>query len=413
MVRSIFHKFIVFLALFLTLAQNFFAQTNVTFSIQAHADDWQLFMSSNLIEDIKDQSNKVVFITFTAGDAGRGADKPNASGMPYYLARETGSVYSCKFAADLRDLHPDDIPKVESGIIAYKNADSVLVQHPIARYYYKNTVNYFLRLPDGDRHGMGFKMTNEVSLKKLKEGDISSITAIDNSTTYKNWEDLVRTVKQIILLEQEDDEQIWINCASVNNRYNPNDHSDHRHASLAVREAVKDMNWVGIASWMNYASRKRRSNLSDKQHESAAAVFAIYNWGLFEHRYYGNFDYQHQWWLSRDYYKITPPTGFFTPKKVLPKDSTMETAVPMIVTYNNPVQIGNKIQISAEMVEKGQLEVVLIDINGQIMKSKKFQVKEGSNNINLSTDDFVAGIYVIRLNLNNKYTQSKKIVLVN
>jgi hypothetical protein len=38
----------------------------VSFYVQAHEDDWQLFMSKNAIEDIG--YAKVVFITLTAGD---------------------------------------------------------------------------------------------------------------------------------------------------------------------------------------------------------------------------------------------------------------------------------------------------------------------------------------------------------
>jgi LmbE family N-acetylglucosaminyl deacetylase len=410
MSNSIQHKFFIFL--FLIPHQYLFCQTNVTFSIQAHADDWQLFMSSNIIDDASDHNNKVVFITFTAGDAGHGADKFSGSDIPYYLAREIGSVYSSKFIADVGDLHPDNIPQADKMTFSYKKEDSSLVQHTIARYYYKNSINYFLRLPDGNRHGTGFKKTNDVSLQKMREGSLEKMKAIDGSTTYENWDDLVKTIRQIILFERGDDEQVWVNCASVDTRYNPNNHSDHRHASLAVREAVGSMNWIGIASWMSYASRKKRANLNDRQHENAAAVFAIYNWGLLEHRYYSNFNQGHQWWLSRDYFKITPPTGFFSDKKVI-SDSSATIAVPMIVTYSNPVRLGDKIDLSTEMVEKGQVEVELINLNGQILKSKKLTVREGTNNFSIPTDKLIAGMYVIRLNLNNKYIQSKKVVLID
>ena len=405
------NQLIVFL--FFVLHQSLFGQSDVTFSIQAHADDWQLFMSSNLIDDASDPDNKVVFITFTAGDDGHANHGFNGSEIPYYLARERGSVYSSKFIADLRNLKPEDIPKPKKAVVSYKKEDSSLVKHCITKYIYKNTVNYFLRLPDGNRHGSGYKTTDEQSLQKLKEGDISKISAIDNSATYENWDDLVKTVRQIILSEQDDDEQIWINCASINTRYNPNDHSDHRHASLAAREAVADMDWVGIASWMNYASRKKRANLNNRQHQNAAAVFAVYNWALLENRYYGSFDHNHQWWLLRDYYKITPPTGFFTDRKTLPQDSLLLIPTPMITAYTNPVRVGEKIEFSTEVVEKGHLEVELIDMNGATAKTKKLQVKEGPNNFNLPTDNLVEGVYVVRLDLNHKYVQSKKVVLVN
>ena len=164
---------------------------------------------------------------------------------------------------------------------------------------------------------------------------------------------------------------------------------------------------------MNYASRKKRANLNNRQHQNAAAVFAVYNWALLENRYYGSFDHNHQWWLLRDYYKITPPTGFFTDRKTLPQDSLLLIPTPMITAYTNPVRVGEKIEFSTEVVEKGHLEVELIDMNGATAKTKKLQVKEGPNNFNLPTDNLVEGVYVVRLDLNHKYVQSKKVVLVN
>ena len=76
------------------------AQT-VHFSIQAHADDWQLFMSSRIISDMTVANTKMVFITLTGGDGSAGAGSYGTSGTPFYLSRENGSVYSSKFAADL------------------------------------------------------------------------------------------------------------------------------------------------------------------------------------------------------------------------------------------------------------------------------------------------------------------------
>src|ERR1700761_6389037 len=65
----------------------------------AHQDDWQLFMSANAWKDVVESKFHTVFITITAGDAGNGT---GGSGMiPYYQARENGSVLSAKFMADV------------------------------------------------------------------------------------------------------------------------------------------------------------------------------------------------------------------------------------------------------------------------------------------------------------------------
>src|SRR4051812_19460524 len=103
--------------------------TKVSFSIQAHQDDWQLFWSSRVITDMSVSGTKMVFITITAGDASSGTAAYGGGG-PFYLSRETGSVYSSKFAADLTTgTAPTDLPV----------ATTVTVNsHTITKYVYKN-----------------------------------------------------------------------------------------------------------------------------------------------------------------------------------------------------------------------------------------------------------------------------------
>ncbi|MBK8494112.1 MAG: hypothetical protein IPL50_03190 [Chitinophagaceae bacterium] len=78
-----------------------------------------------------------------------------------YLAREKGAIYSSKFAADLTTgTAPTDLP---APTIATINS------HNITKYVYKNTVNYFSRMPDGNLNGSGFN-NNYLSLQKLIAG---------------------------------------------------------------------------------------------------------------------------------------------------------------------------------------------------------------------------------------------------
>lgn len=236
--------------LLLATSEFVYCQQEVSFSIQAHQDDWQLFMASNITNDISSGA-KIVFITFTAGDAGIGN---GGSGLiPYYKARENGSVYSSKFAQDIFFSHPQPLP-IQSNLaqISYINSSNSTISHNIAKYIYKNCVNYFLRLPDGNSNGSGFSLTGSKSLQKLKQNQISSISSIDGLTTYNGWNDLTLTIKQIILNESGSDNQVWINAPSISTNsfslnYNPNDHSDHKYSSIAARDAVSNLSWVGIA----------------------------------------------------------------------------------------------------------------------------------------------------------------------
>src|SRR3982751_4652743 len=120
------------------------SQTQVSYSVQAHDDDWQLFMSSKIMSDLT-AGGRVVFITTTAGDGGNGAGS-GPSTIPYYLARERGSIYASKYASDLAGGNISDTPTA---------ARVTISGHSIIRYSYNNNkvINYFLRLPDGNYNG--------------------------------------------------------------------------------------------------------------------------------------------------------------------------------------------------------------------------------------------------------------------
>jgi hypothetical protein len=95
------------------------AQQPVSFSVQADADDWQLYMSSRLMQDFN-SGNKIVFITLTAGDEGNGANTFNGSALPYYVARERGAVYSVKTASDIslsNNGTVDSVPALQTAVI--------------------------------------------------------------------------------------------------------------------------------------------------------------------------------------------------------------------------------------------------------------------------------------------------------
>ena len=296
--------FVCFLSIYTSLLQ---AQDQVSFYVQAHADDWQLFMSKNIVEDMK--FAKIVIITVTAGDAGHGNTAYDKGKIPYYQAREKGAIYSSKFAFDLLEKEVNDIPSCTMVPIN---------GHSIARYNYKDRmVNYFLRLPDGFHSGEGAASTGNQSIKKLRDGNIKSLTSVDNSTTYEGWSDLKETIKSIILAEKGSDEQVWINTPSSDPNYNTDDHSDHYTSSLLVQDAVNNMPWVGIVSWMHYRTRKLEANLTSSELENTTAIFAAYCWAIIESGYVTSFNDAHKRFLPGEYFKVTKrPTGSSISQKI-------------------------------------------------------------------------------------------------
>ncbi len=277
----------------------------VIYSIQAHQDDWQLFMSSKIVTDLN-AGSKVVFITLTAGDGGCG-------NCTYTPSREVGSVYSSKFLADLTTgTAPTDIPA----------ATTVSVNgHNITRYLYKNTVNYFLRLPDGGLNGNGFPSTGNQSLQRFKNGQFSPMTAVDNTASYANWANLVATIKAIIIAEKITGRQGLIYGASLNTTvntsppnatYNPSDHNDHYLSSTAAQEAVSAGSeaWVGIYYFVDYYSYQLPYNLSSDAYENATIMFGLCTLGITLAEFRNEFTSDHQQWLPMDYFgSFRAPVG--------------------------------------------------------------------------------------------------------
>ena len=205
---KIMKRLLILVIIFLSICK-VRAQQPVIFSVQGDGDDWQLYMSSKLMVDLN-SGGKLVFITLTAGDEGNGNTAFNGSATPYYLAREKGGVYSAKFANDI--VQGSGTPSLLPA------AQTVTVNgHGLVKYVYKNTVSYFLRLPDGNSDGSGFSATGNVSLKKLKDATIGSLTSVDGNNTYSGWADLTSTIEAIINAEKGSNNQVWLNYSRLCN----------------------------------------------------------------------------------------------------------------------------------------------------------------------------------------------------
>ena len=162
----------------------------VSFYFAAHEDDWQLFMNPSAFQDVMGGAAKTVFVHLTAGDAGLGIGRGGRK-YPFYLARENGAEAAVRFMADA-----DAEPGERSAAPMSFNG------HDIYRVSYRNTVSYFLRVPDGHWSGDGYYETGFESLKRLSSGENNVLRAVDGSATYHGWNDLVATLKAIIAYER-------------------------------------------------------------------------------------------------------------------------------------------------------------------------------------------------------------------
>jgi hypothetical protein len=274
------------------------AQDTVSFYFGAHEDDWQLFMNPNAYHDAHRHSTKVVFVYLTAGDAGAGLGNAGRS-QPYYLARENGAKLSAKFIADAAN----DIPVTPLDSLALFSG------HTIRKWIYGNTVSYFLRLPDGNPEGTGYLTTGHQSLKRLRDKAISGITAIDKSTTYRDWNDLTSTLRELIDHERGKASGVWVNLPDTDTAKNTGDHQDHQHVSMGVLEAVADLTCINKMFYLNYVTADMPENMNAADREIEAGTFGALVAGVTALDHVSPWDKLHRSWLSRHYLRVERGKG--------------------------------------------------------------------------------------------------------
>lgn len=269
----------------------------VSFYFAAHEDDWQLFMNPSAFQDVIKDATKTVFVHVTAGDAGLGIGRGGRK-HPFFLARENGAEQAIRFMADA-----DDKPAERTaGPMSFNG-------HTIYRVSYRNTVSYFLRVPDGNPAGTGYADTGYQSLKRLASGDNDRLTAIDGSTVYRGWGDLVKTVRAIMDHERGTAAQVQVNVAELDARINPSDHSDHLMTAKAALDAVKDLACVRRVSYVDYASSRLRANLNAQQRDMESSVFAVTLAGVQALDHATSWHHYDKSYVGRNYFRVREAAG--------------------------------------------------------------------------------------------------------
>ena len=269
----------------------------VSFYYAAHQDDWQLFMNPSAFLDVSGSKTKAVFVHMTAGDAGLGIGSRGRK-HPFYLARENGAEAAIRFMADA-DQEPANRT---AGYMEFNG-------HPIYRVSYRNTVSYFLRVPDGNPQGTGYYDTGYQSLLRLSRGNIDMMSAVDGSTVYRGWNDLVSTLRAILDFEREQVPTVQLNVAELDGRINPGDHADHLMTARAALDSVAGMSCVRRAHYVDYASRHLPENLSAKQRDLESSVFAVTAAGIRALDHSANWHWYDQAYVGRNYYRVEQGSG--------------------------------------------------------------------------------------------------------
>jgi hypothetical protein len=269
----------------------------VSFYFAAHEDDWQLFMNPSAFQDVMGGAARTVFVHLTAGDAGLGIGLGGRK-HPFYLARENGAEAAIRFMADA-----DAAPGERSAASMSFNG------HDIYRVSYRNTVGYFLRVPDGHWSGDGYYETGFESLKRLSNGENDVLRAVDGSATYRGWDDLVATLRAIIAYERGHAALVQLNVAETDTRINPKDHSDHLMTAKAALDAVKDIPCVRRVYYVDYASSQLPQNLDAQKRDMESSVFAVTLAGVQALDHSTAWHHYDQSFVGRNYFRVQEPVG--------------------------------------------------------------------------------------------------------
>ena len=269
----------------------------VSFYFVAHEDDWQLFMNPSAFEDVANPATRTVFIHTTAGDAGNGMGKIGRK-FPYYRARENGAESAIRFMADAQ------------GMPAEKTVARVIFnEHEIERARYRNTVTYFLRLPDGSPSGAGYASTGFQSLRRLAGADIATIAAIDGSAVYRGWADFVSTIHAIVEFERGQAPAVQLNVSELDATINPKDHSDHLMTAKAALQATAELACASRRHYVDYASAKLAANLDAQQREMESSVVAVTAAGISALDHGSIWQPYYRSYLGRSYYRVEAGQG--------------------------------------------------------------------------------------------------------
>ena len=261
---------------------------NLSVFVSPHPDDWQLFMNPNAYKQLSSSDQKVIFLHVTAGDAGLG------SGNPYYLSREEGSIRAIRFMT--YTLSGEYGSPMTSTIVNVNG-------HSILKKSHNNAVAYFLRLPDGNVNGAGYAIHNYQSLKRLYKGLVTTISAIDGSTTYNSLNDLETTLLQIIQLESTASGNIQFNLADTVISINPGDHTDHIYSSTILQEVANLVGKVTLNLYQEYVTANEPQNVFGDDYLINTGTWGITVSGLTDEGSLSTWESIHNVWVGKQYFR--------------------------------------------------------------------------------------------------------------
>ncbi|HSX28835.1 MAG TPA: PIG-L family deacetylase [Candidatus Saccharimonadales bacterium] len=225
-------------------------------NVVAHQDDDLLFLNPDLLRDIR-AGHCVRTVYMTSGDAGEG--------QLYWQKREQGAeaAYASLLGQDV--IWVQRVAKLATG-------QFVTIANPRGN---QRISLIFMRLPDGNISGKGFKASHFESLARLHDGHIPIIHSGDRQSAYTYSQlaaalaTLMKTYSPLTIHTQA-----TYNASSVFP-----DHSDHMEVGRVTHAAFQQYNdhsQATIAYYIGYPIRQMPPNVSGDELAKKTAAFLAY-----------------------------------------------------------------------------------------------------------------------------------------
>jgi LmbE family N-acetylglucosaminyl deacetylase len=227
--------------------------SNGTLHISAHADDTILFLNPDEQSDIG-LGDPVRAVFVTAGDAGLGAS--------YWEGREAGALAAFAQMAN--------VANTWTASVLTANGHPLVLQTLTGN---PNISVVFMRLPDGNPNGTGFASTGYESLQELWTNEITTINAVDGSTSYSEA-DLVATLTNIM----NGFEPATIRTQDFVDTFGDGDHSDHYATAQFTQAANDGYSSVShqLTGYMGYPITNMQANLTESNQTAKINTFFTY-----------------------------------------------------------------------------------------------------------------------------------------
>jgi LmbE family N-acetylglucosaminyl deacetylase len=225
--------------------------------VVAHPDDSLIFQSPDLLQNIQNGIN-VFTVHLTAGDDGLG--------QTYWSSREMGIEAAYAQMAGVTNAWTTSTMKVGTHDIAL----DTLTAAP-------NVTVAFMRLPDGGYPlGTGTALYGFESLMQLAQGSMSTITAVDSSTTY-TLQDLINTIAAMFASFEPQ----LISTLDFVNTYGDGDHMDHYAVASIVQAAHQTYSAPhSLLGYEGYPMTNLAANVTGTLLATKQSVF--YTYGAFD-----------------------------------------------------------------------------------------------------------------------------------